>query len=110
MYSFLRQEVALTHISDLTTFYAQLTEAILQKRALPACSDGYYFIVSHTVRWWDILDRLAVVMHARGLVDEPTTKVWPSDAFAAEALGVPADFAHSMWDSRYVIQRLPLLA
>lgn len=41
-------------------------------------------------------------MHARGLVDEPTTKIWPSDAFASESLGVPVNFAHSMWDSRYV--------
>lgn len=78
-----------------------MTEAILQKRALPAGMSGYYFTVSHSVQWWDILDRLAAAMHARGLVDEPTTKVWPSDAFAAEALGVPINFAHSMWDSRY---------
>ncbi|KAJ5873545.1 uncharacterized protein N7473_013418 [Penicillium subrubescens] len=93
------KEVVLTHISDLTTFYAQLTEAILQKRALPACQSGYYFTVSHSVRWWDILDRLAAAMHARVLVDEPTTKIWPSDAFAAESLGVPVNFAHSIWDS-----------
>ena len=49
-------------------------------------------------------------MHARGLVDELTTKVWPSDAFAAEALGVPADFAHTMWDSRYVVQSVAMIA
>lgn len=63
---------------------------------------GYYFTVSHSVRWWDLLDHLAAAMHARGLVDEPTTEVWPSNAFAAEALGVPVDFAHSIWNSRYV--------
>ncbi|OKO98519.1 hypothetical protein PENSUB_9195 [Penicillium subrubescens] len=97
--AFFIHEVVLTHISDLTTFYAQLTEAILQKRALPACQSGYYFTVSHSVRWWDILDRLAAAMHARVLVDEPTTKIWPSDAFAAESLGVPVNFAHSIWDS-----------
>jgi hypothetical protein len=61
---------------------------------------GYYFTVSHSVRWWDILDRLAEAMHARGLVDGPTTRVWPSDSFAAEALGVPVKFARSIWDSR----------
>ena len=49
-------------------------------------------------------------MHARGLVDELTTKAWPSDAFAAEALGVPADFAHTMWDSRYVVQSVAMIA
>ncbi|KAJ5449578.1 uncharacterized protein N7458_006027 [Penicillium daleae] len=99
IYSSPSQEVVLTHISDLTTFYAQLTEAILQKRALPAGMSGYYFTVSHSVRWWDILDRLAEAMHARGLVDGPTTRVWPSDSFAAEALGVPVKFARSIWDS-----------
>lgn len=46
-------------------------------------------------------------MHVRGVVDEPTAKVWPSDSFAAEALGVPVNFAHSMWDSRYVCPNLP---
>lgn len=100
----------MTHISDLTTFYAQLAEAILQKRTLPACLDGYYFVAAHSVRWWDILDRLAVAMHARGLVDELTTKVWPSGAFAAAALGVSADFVHSMWDSRYVVQSVAMIA
>ncbi|CEO58418.1 hypothetical protein PMG11_03145 [Penicillium brasilianum] len=93
------REVLLTHISDLTTFYAQMAEAILQKRALPAGMSGYYFTVSHSVRWWDLLDHLAAAMHARGLVDEPTTEVWPSNAFAAEALGVSVDFAHSIWNS-----------
>ncbi|KAJ5808690.1 hypothetical protein N7474_009959 [Penicillium riverlandense] len=93
------REVILTHISDLTTFYAQLMEAILQRKQLPTGEQGYYFTVSHAVAWWDILDRLAVAMHARGLVNEPTTKVWPSDEVAAESLGVPIKFAHSMWNS-----------
>ncbi|KAJ5166464.1 uncharacterized protein N7482_005245, partial [Penicillium canariense] len=92
------REVAMIHISDLTAFYALLTEAILQQKDLPTGRDGYYFIVSHTVRWWDILEHLAAAMHARGLVTEPTVKVWPNDEFMEEALGVPANMAHTVWD------------
>ncbi|KAJ5491645.1 hypothetical protein N7539_003212 [Penicillium diatomitis] len=93
------KEILLTHISDLTTFYIQIVEAVLQKRALPAGTSGYYFTVSHSARWWEILDRLAIAMHNRGLVDEPTAKTWPDDAFAAEALDLPVNLTLTMWDS-----------
>lgn len=89
----------LVHISDLTTFFTQLVKAILREEKLPTGYEGYYFTVSHRVHWWDILDRLARALHASGLVKEPTTQVWPSDEVAAGVLGVPKEFAHSIWDS-----------
>ncbi|EPS26122.1 hypothetical protein POX_c04505 [Penicillium oxalicum] len=92
-------EVLLTHISDLTGFYTLLVEAVLQKRALPAGTSGYYFTVSHPARWWEILDQLAIALHARGLVDEPTTKIWPSDTVSGAALEFPANGSQPMWDS-----------
>ncbi|PYI03964.1 hypothetical protein BO78DRAFT_321520, partial [Aspergillus sclerotiicarbonarius CBS 121057] len=93
------REVVLTHISDLTGFYARLVEAILREEIIPVGEEGYYFIVSNSISWWDIVDRLAVALHARGMVAEPIATVWPSDEMAADALGVPVKFAHSMWNS-----------
>ena len=91
------------HISDLMTLYALLLERILRKQPLPVGEDGYYFAVAHHFRWWDALDRLAAVLHARGLVVEPTTQVWRSDEIAAEALGgMPIGFMHMIWNSEYV--------
>lgn len=52
------------------------------------------------VPWWDILERLAARLHARGLVDSQELDVWPSDDVLAEAVGVPVKFAYSMWNSR----------
>jgi hypothetical protein len=52
------------------------------------------------VPWWDILERLAARLYARGLVDSLDLDVWPSDEVLAEAVGVPVKFAYSMWNSR----------
>ena len=56
------------HVSDLMELYARLVEKILQE-PLPCDEEGYYFAVGHTFHWWETLDRLAVVLHARGLVN-----------------------------------------
>lgn len=45
------------------------------------------------------MDRLAANLHARGLVATEYAKIWPSDEMAAESVGVPVKFAHSMWNS-----------
>lgn len=88
------------HISDLIIFYALLTKTILRKEQLPSGKDGYYFVTARSVYWWDILDGLAVALHARGLVTEPTTRVWPSDEVAGEAFGVPAQYAQSIFNAQ----------
>ncbi|KAI9367224.1 hypothetical protein BJX61DRAFT_529511 [Aspergillus egyptiacus] len=93
------RKASLAHISDITTFFAQLVEAILRGDQLPVCEDGYFFLVSHIVPWWDILERLAARLHARGLVDSPEVSMWPSEEVVAEAVGVPVRFAHSIWNA-----------
>ncbi|CAJ2501453.1 Uu.00g043060.m01.CDS01 [Anthostomella pinea] len=85
------------HISDLTDFYARLVEKIIRKEQLPSGEDGYYFAVAHSTHWWDILDHLALALHARGLA-EPATHIWPSEEMAAQSLGVPVDYARSIWN------------
>ena len=73
--------------------------SVLKGQQLPTGHEGYYFTTSHRVSWWDILSHLAEALYARGLVDSPVTHVWPNDAAAAEALGVPEAYAHSIWNS-----------
>lgn len=96
------KDATLAHVSDVAKFYGQLIEAIFLGKELPVGENGHYFLVSHVVSWWDIMDRLAANLHARGLVTTASTKVWPSDEMAAESVGVPTRFAHSMWNSRRV--------
>ncbi|KAJ5995600.1 hypothetical protein N7481_002577 [Penicillium waksmanii] len=93
------RDATLAHVSDVAKFYGQLIEAIFLGKKLPAGEDGHYFLVSHVVSWWDIMDRLAANLHERGLVTTASTKVWPSDEMAAESVGVPTRFAHSIWNS-----------
>lgn len=88
----------MTHISDLTAFYALLVEAILDQRDIPFGKKGYYFISSYAVSWWDILDNLATRLYARGLVSTPKTEIWPSDEMVAKAMDVPVKFAYSIWN------------
>ena len=89
------------HISDLMTLYALLLERILRKQPLPSGEEGYYFAAAHMYRWWDVLGRLAAVLHARGLVNEPSVQIWQSDEMAQEALGgMPIDFMHMIWIRR----------
>lgn len=87
------------HISDLSAFFVRFVEAIVRKEELPSGKQGYFFTATHFVPWWDIMERLAVLLHARGLVDDPSTEVWPNDEIAGTALGVPARFSRSMWNA-----------
>ena len=44
--------------------------------------------------------RLAIVLHDRGIVTEPTVKVWPSDDMAAEELDLPRQYVRFMHTAR----------
>ncbi|KAF3800210.1 hypothetical protein GCG54_00003738 [Colletotrichum gloeosporioides] len=87
------------HIRDLVELYRLLTENILLGKPIPSGREGYYFATVHRVPWWDVMDRIAVAMHARGLVDEPMTKVWPSYDVAADTLGFPRLYIRAMGTS-----------
>lgn len=87
-------------MSDVAKFYGQLLEAIIQDKSLPNGENGHYFLVSHVVPWWEIMDRLAEKLHARGLITTASSEIWPSDEIAADSVGVPVKFAHSMWNAR----------
>ncbi|KAF9878654.1 NAD dependent epimerase/dehydratase [Colletotrichum karsti] len=84
------------HVSDLAELYTILTEKTLLKEPIPSGAKGYYFGVAHQVSWWDVMQKLAEVLHARGLVTEPAAQVWPSDDVAAEALGFPKLYIRAM--------------
>ena len=88
------------HISDLAALYALLTEKILQKEPIPNGEKGYYFAMAHRTHWWDVMQRLAEALHARGLVVEPQAEIWPSDEIAAEYLGFPRLYVRAMGTSR----------
>uniref|UniRef100_A0A8H7KD34 NAD-dependent epimerase/dehydratase domain-containing protein n=1 Tax=Bionectria ochroleuca TaxID=29856 RepID=A0A8H7KD34_BIOOC len=87
------------HISDLTALYGAILEKILLKEAIPSNDKGYYFAVAHKSPWWEVMERLAQSMHARGLVSEPTAKVWPSWEMAAEHTGFPLVFIKAIGTS-----------
>lgn len=76
-----------------------MVEAILQGKKLPTDKDAYFFVVSNVLPWWDILDRLAERLYARGLVTTAETEIWPSDEILSEAVGVPAKWAYSIWNA-----------
>ncbi|KAI0441164.1 hypothetical protein F4803DRAFT_434364 [Xylaria telfairii] len=102
---------ACVHISDLAEYYVLFVKKILQGEKLPSGEEGYYFAVAHEAGWWDMTQSLAEVLHARGLVTEPTTKLWPSDDMAAEALELPRQFVRLMHTARVTIDyknRYPL--
>ncbi|KAI0131869.1 hypothetical protein BJ170DRAFT_691096 [Xylariales sp. AK1849] len=92
-------ELAAVHISDFTAFYRQIVESILQKETIPSGVEGYFFAQAHVVNWWELLDRLAVALNARGLVTDPKAQVWPSVESAAESLGIPAQFVQVLFNS-----------
>lgn len=89
-----------THISDLVEFYAILVEKSLRGESIPSGEDGHYFVFAHRAPTWDVMGRIAQVLHARGLLDEPTARTWPSDDMAAECLGFPRPFIRAMATSR----------
>jgi hypothetical protein len=88
------------HISDLTALYGRIIEKILQKVTLPSGVEGYYFAQAHDVEWWELLDRLAVALNARGLVTDSKAQIWPSNEVAAESLGFPVQFVQVLYNSR----------
>lgn len=90
------------HVSDLTAFFARLVDALINGSPVPKGRQGYYFTNSHRVYWWDLVERLAEVLHARGLVADPSVGIWPSDEAAGKAFGVPPAFAASIFNGRYV--------
>ncbi|KAF2965255.1 hypothetical protein GQX73_g8333 [Xylaria multiplex] len=102
---------AAVHISDLAEYYVLIVKKILQGEKLPSGEEGYYFAVAHETGWWDVAQGLADVLRARGLVTEPTVRVWPSDDMAAEALDLPRQFVRLMHTARVTIDynnRYPL--
>ncbi|KAI1414112.1 NAD(P)-binding protein [Hypoxylon sp. FL1857] len=77
------------HISDLIAVYTLLAEKILNKESIPSGERGYYFAFAHRASWWDIMQRLADALYARGLITEPKVQVWPSYEMAADYMGFP---------------------
>ncbi|KAL0941547.1 nad dependent epimerase dehydratase family protein [Colletotrichum truncatum] len=77
------------HVSDLADLYRLLTEKILSKEPIPSGRKGYYFATVHQLSWWEVMDRIAQAMYARGLVNEPTVQIWPNEDMAAESCGFP---------------------
>ncbi|KAH6658326.1 hypothetical protein BKA67DRAFT_211262 [Truncatella angustata] len=88
------------HISDLAAFYAILVEKILQMEPIPSGEIGYYFAIAHTVPWWNVMQRIAESLHARGLVTSSQTQIWPSYKMAAEYLNFPLAHVRAMGASR----------
>ena len=88
------------HISDLTSLYTLLVSKILQRTPIPHGVSGYYFAMAHRSPWWAVMSRLATSLHARGLVDSPTTQIWPSDEVAADTLGLPRLYVRAMGTAR----------
>ncbi|KAJ3554142.1 hypothetical protein NPX13_g10696 [Xylaria arbuscula] len=102
---------AAVHISDLAEYYVLLLKKILQGEKIPSGEVGYYFSIAHEAGWWSITERLAMALHSRGLVAEPTVKVWPSDDMAAEELDLPRQYVRLMHTARVTIDyndRYPL--
>jgi hypothetical protein len=79
-----------------------MVEKILLKEPIPSGEKGYYFAKVHDVQWWEVLDRLAVALEARGLATNSTVQFWSDDETAAKVLGVPVQFV-SLWSSTYVL-------
>jgi hypothetical protein len=84
------------HISDLVSLYALLTTKMLQKKSIPSGSHGYYFAFTHRSPYWAVMDRIAVALHARGLIPDASVKTWPSYKMAAEAMQLPELYLSGM--------------
>ncbi|ENH75358.1 hypothetical protein FOC1_g10002914 [Fusarium oxysporum f. sp. cubense race 1] len=84
------------HISDLTDLYVLILNKILKEEPITVGTDRYFFSVAHRISWWKIMDKIAEGLYARGLVDEPTPKIWPNYDVAADALGFPRKFIRPM--------------
>ncbi|KAF4490467.1 hypothetical protein FAGAP_10764 [Fusarium agapanthi] len=84
------------HISDLTDLYILILHKILKEEPIAVGTDRYFFSVAHRISWWKIMDKIAEGLYGRGLVDEPTPKIWPNYDVAADALGFPRKFIRPM--------------
>jgi len=80
-----------------------MVEKILLKDPIPNGENGYYFVKAHEVQWWEMLDRLAVRLEARGLATDSTVRFWSDEKTAAKVLGVPEQFVSILWSSTYVL-------
>lgn len=72
----------------------------MQKEPIPSDEKGYYFAIVHRTPWYDVMQRIAKGLHARGLVMEPEPQIWPSDEMAAEYLGFPPLLVRAMCTHR----------
>lgn len=88
------------HIADLTALYWRIVEAVLQDESIPSGTEGYYFALAHKLSIWEFMDHLAVALKARGLIEDSKIETWPSDEFAAESIGIPAQFLEALWKSK----------
>ncbi|KAH7236700.1 uncharacterized protein BKA55DRAFT_597254 [Fusarium redolens] len=84
------------HISDLTDLYVLILNKILKEEPIAVGNDRYFFSVAHRTSWWKIMDKIAEGLYARGLVDDPTPKIWPNYDVAADNLGFPRKFIRPM--------------
>jgi hypothetical protein len=87
----------------MTAFYACIVEKIVQKESIESGVAGYYFALGHKAKWWDVLDRLAVALEARGLVHDSTVDLWSNDEAVADAMNIPPAFVQGFWNSGYVM-------
>lgn len=87
------------HLMDLLTYYEKIVVAIADGQDIPSGKAGYYFATAHELNWWETLDHLAKALKQRQLVNDAEVHHWPSDQSAAEALEIPVDFVHSIWNS-----------
>ncbi|KAM0229278.1 hypothetical protein ACHAP5_011702 [Fusarium lateritium] len=84
--------VAAVHIDDLKDLYVLLVNKVVNQEPVAVDNDRYFFGVAHREHWWKVMDRLAEGLYTRGLVTEPTPKIWPNYDMAAESLGFPRRF------------------
>ncbi|WZH49978.1 3Beta_HSD domain-containing protein [Fusarium acuminatum] len=80
------------HIDDLTDLYVLLVNKIVNQEPIAVDNDRYFFVVAHREHWWKVMNKIAKNLYARGLVTEPTPKIWPNYDIAAESLGFPRKF------------------
>ncbi|KAM0201465.1 hypothetical protein ACHAQI_011257 [Fusarium lateritium] len=84
------------HIDDLKDLYVLIVNNIVNHEPVAVDNDRYFFGVAHREHWWKVMDGLAKGLYSRGLVTEPTAKIWPNYDMAAECLGFPRKFIAAM--------------
>jgi hypothetical protein len=101
-YTFLKRikYTGTVHIDDLKDLYVLLVSKIMNQEPIAVDNDRYFFGVAHREHWWKVMDRIAKGLYTRGLVTEPTPKVWSNYDMAAESLGFPRKFIAAMCMSK----------